>query len=918
MIGGTILHYKIIEKLGEGGMGEVYKAQDTKLDRFVALKFLPSHLIATEDEKSRFVQEAKAASAMNHPNVCTIYSIEEYEDLQIDKQLFIVMEYVEGKTLKDKKESLSEKQILEIGIQVAEGLAAAHEKGIVHRDIKPENIMIRKDGIAQIMDFGLAKLYRDNNVSRLTKAGTTVGTMGYMSPEQVQGLEVDHRTDIFSLGVVLYELLSGEPPFKGVHETAIMYEIVNVDAAPISTIKPAIEPELDEIILECLEKDKDERCQSAKELAKDLRKIKKSTGHRKSRVYSVNTKTFQTQSGDRSVSKSSGSITIEAFNKKFELGKFFSSTLFAWSVAGILLLAFLYFVISNKQSPQIPITALVSINGLDNFNIIGETSKISHNGKTIFFIGIDSSGNSVALLRPINSNTIKQLKKVDAASISASGGTYPFWSYDDKFIFYFYEGKLKKFNIASGTEIDVCNAVFGRGGTINKNGDIVFAPNSTGGLYLVSSNGGTPREIVKPDSANSEESFRFPYFLPDGRHFLYTIQAKFTGSTQGDMIMVGSIDSDVKDTIMQVSSNAEYANGYLFFVRQTILMCQVFNPDNFKLSGDAYTISGDVNFNDPFLYASYSVSDAGNLIFQSTNKNNIKNVLTDDKGNIKRELFSENIFTSAKFSPDVTRIIFDSVGPNNKSYIIWIYDIKQKILSRVTLEPRLNEYPIWANDGRSIAYSSNTGRQFNIHIKKLDGTGYDSLIYKSPLGRRLATPTDWSDDGRYILISQSQKNSSTRFDVDIYDLNNKTSKPFANSVFNDENGIFSNNMKWVIYDNNETGKPQIYAQPFGINGMRTQLTANGGYPIKFVDHDNAIIYQWQNKVYKMKVHYSGQNLVPDKPELLFNTTDKNILIVYDVTKDGKTFLCSIPSGNTILPPLTYIQNWKGLLNEDNK
>ena len=211
MIGETILHYKILEKLGEGGMGEVYKAQDTKLDRFVALKFLPSQLTATEEEKARFIQEAKAASAMNHPNVCTIYSIEENNN-----QLFIVMEYIEGTTLRDNKQVLSEKKILEIAAQAADGLGAAHEKGIVHRDIKPENIMIRKDGIVQVMDFGLAKLFSGNNVSRLTKVGTTMGTMGYMSPEQVQGLDVDHRTDIFSLGVVLYELLAGEAPFKGI------------------------------------------------------------------------------------------------------------------------------------------------------------------------------------------------------------------------------------------------------------------------------------------------------------------------------------------------------------------------------------------------------------------------------------------------------------------------------------------------------------------------------------------------------------------------------------------------------------------------------------------------------------------------------------------------------------------------------
>ncbi|HUX61337.1 MAG TPA: serine/threonine-protein kinase, partial [Ignavibacteriaceae bacterium] len=248
MIGETILHYKIIEKLGEGGMGEVFKAQDTKLDRFVALKFLPTQMTSSEEGKARFIQEAKAASAINHPNVCTIYSIEEYNN-----QLFIAMEFIDGITLRNNKQNFSEKRILDIGVQVAEGLAAAHEKGIVHRDIKPENIMIRKDGIVQIMDFGLAKLYSSSNISRLTKVGTTMGTMGYMSPEQVQGLDVDHRTDIFSLGVVLYEMFTGESPFKGIHETAIMYEIVNVDPSPISLIKEGIDPQIDGIILECLE-----------------------------------------------------------------------------------------------------------------------------------------------------------------------------------------------------------------------------------------------------------------------------------------------------------------------------------------------------------------------------------------------------------------------------------------------------------------------------------------------------------------------------------------------------------------------------------------------------------------------------------------------------------------------------------------
>ncbi|MBM2845565.1 MAG: serine/threonine protein kinase, partial [Bacteroidetes bacterium] len=257
MIGTTISHYKILEKLGEGGMGVVYKAEDTKLKRTVALKFLPSHLSASEQDKTRFIQEAQSASAINHPNICTIHDIQEHES-----QMFIVMEFVEGQTLREKIQStkVNLKAAIEIGIQIADGLAAAHEKGIVHRDIKPENIMVRKDGIAQIMDFGLAKLH---GVSRLTKEGSTVGTAGYMSPEQVQGIEADHRSDIFSLGVLLYELFSGHTPFKGVHETALMYEIVNVDAAPASAVNNEIDPSLDAILLECLAKDPDERYQSA-------------------------------------------------------------------------------------------------------------------------------------------------------------------------------------------------------------------------------------------------------------------------------------------------------------------------------------------------------------------------------------------------------------------------------------------------------------------------------------------------------------------------------------------------------------------------------------------------------------------------------------------------------------------------------
>jgi len=423
MIGETILHYKILEKLGEGGMGEVFKAQDTKLDRFVALKFLPSKLTATEDEKARFIQEAKTASAMNHPNVCTIYSIEEYENKQGEKQLFIAMEFVDGKTLTDKKETLSDKQKLEIGIQSAEGLAAAHEKGIVHRDIKPDNIMIRKDGRVQIMDFGLAKLYSSGNISRLTKAGTTLGTMGYMSPEQVQGQDVDHRTDIFSLGVVLYELFAGVSPFKGMHEAALVYEIVNTDVPPISEAKPEFDPELERLILECLEKDPPDRCQSAAELARNLRRLKRvSTGSRTaSRIQQA------VPVGKDNKQK----ILLE--NKKLKIGIISLAILF---VAAIVY----FFFIQSLTKPGI---------NLSNYKYTPfETEGVVDDGSW------SPDGRSIAFVKFVNGKNQLRVRSIDNPSsallITDENLFRPFWSPDGKDIYFYSNYWLKSIGLAGG------------------------------------------------------------------------------------------------------------------------------------------------------------------------------------------------------------------------------------------------------------------------------------------------------------------------------------------------------------------------------------------------------------------------------------------------------------------------------------
>jgi serine/threonine protein kinase len=439
VIGQVVSHYKILDKLGEGGMGVVYRAEDTKLKRFVALKFLPPHLAASEGDKARFSQEAQAASALNHPNVCTIHDIQEYDGPGGSRQMFIVMEFVEGKTLREARSTVTFKQAVDLGIQIAEGLSAAHEKGIVHRDIKPDNIMVRKDGIAQVMDFGLAKLA--GGVSRLTREGSTVGTAGYMSPEQVQGLEADHRSDIFSLGVLLYELLTGQMPFKGVHETALMYEIVNVDPAPMSSVKPEIDPSLDAVVLECLEKDPRDRYQSAAEVAKDLRKYKReSSRQRASRVSSVRPALqpsgIAPPTGGRDEAAFAPAPVVKGNNR-----------VAPWILSGILFLvaaaAIAYHLIAPPPPAEKPVMkSLIIPPSKTIFNMTnGGHIAVSPDGGSIAFVATDTNGIDRVCVRRIGSLTALALAGTE-------GAIYPFWSPDSRKIGFFSRGKLKNVEAA--------------------------------------------------------------------------------------------------------------------------------------------------------------------------------------------------------------------------------------------------------------------------------------------------------------------------------------------------------------------------------------------------------------------------------------------------------------------------------------
>ncbi len=896
MIGQTISHYKILEKLGEGGMGVVYKAQDTKLDRFVALKFLPSHLAASEQDKARFIQEAKSASALNHPNVCTIHDIQEYED-----QLFIVMEFVDGKSLKEKKENLGQKQILEIGIQVAEGLAAAHEKGIVHRDIKPDNIMIRKDGIVQIMDFGLAKLYTSGNVSRLTKAGTTMGTMGYMSPEQVQGLDVDHRTDIFSLGVVLYELLAGESPFKGIHETAIMYEIVNVDPAPISSVKEGIDPQLDQIILECLEKEKDDRCQSAKELAKDLRKIKKSTGQTNSRAYSVLRSASHSPSVQKNEKPSSGSFVIEVMNHRIDLSKLFGSAVFPWVIILLLLvlLGVTWMMLREPSSERI-ITKFTLDVGEDKVLDINAhpALTISHDGRMVIF-----KANNKFYLRKMNSMEFSIIPGIENA-------TSPFFSPDDKWLGFFRNGKLEKISLSGGTPISLTDAADNRGGTWSKNGYIIFTPIAVSELKMVSDDGGTAKSITTLDSTNNERTHRWPSCMPDGKHVLFTVGLISSPDYYEDArIDVVNIETGERKTVFRGASNAKYiSTGHLLFSRSGVLYIVSFDADKLEVTGQPIPVVQGVYSEVTTGITNYVISDNGTLVYLpgAIEGESRKIVKIDMKGETTIIDSGSHPYIEPKLSPDNKKIAV--VIRNGEDYDIWIFDIIRRTLSKLTFGG-LNRTPLWSPDGKTIAYFKRTKEgKSGIFMKPSDGSGDEVEIYNSEQTRVYLN--HWSSDGKYLLVDNLTKNAQS--DLLIIPLSgDKKPWKYLDSKKDEYESSISPNGKWIAYLTDESGSYQIYVRSFPNKEGKWQISTDVAEEPRWSPDGKSLYYRKSSQMMSVPVSTATTFSAGVATVLLKNFPSQNVDsgMSYDITSDGKYFITTQPAKGISYKNIFIILHW---------
>ena len=890
MIGKTIFHYKILEKLGEGGMGVVYKAQDTRLDRFVALKFLPSQLIATKVDKTRFIQEAKAASAINHPNVCTIYDIQES-----DGQLFIVMEFIDGKTLKDKKDNLSEKQKLEIGIQIAEGLAAAHEKGIVHRDIKPENIMIRKDGIVHIMDFGVAKVHTTAGVSRITKIGTTMGTLSYMSPEQVQGLDVDFRTDIFSLGVILYELFADESPYKGIHETALMYEIVNTYPEPISAINPEINPEIDLAILECLEKDPSERFQSAAEIARQLRRLKPESGKIKTNRNKVYSNTVSNIS-----EKSKNSDSVDG-SKKSSYKKIFLAASFLFVILFSVLITkwFLKEPVKEVRKYQLPAEYNFFVLSPDGKKVAyskgnklwirylnnSEPLEINNNK---FVANILWSPNSSYIAYYTTEGNKHQLRRVsvngteDELIFEKEGNYFPkFWGFDDSILVNTWSYK---------TAINTILKVSADGGELKP----ILGGNS-------------PLDTIKGNLSHVME-------LPDSKTLLLS-----NNTFNDNFIYTGSeiiLQTNKKRTVIYNGPNRSfigkpvYSNkGYILFPTHQLfrmlwdIMAIPFDLSSMKVSGNTFLVVRGAN--------KLCVSQNGMLSYVKQNVEFIgqRLVMLTRSGEFIRNISQPKIgLGSPSFSPDGKTIVATCVE-NVGKFNLWLFDVSKNLEYQFTYGIQQAWEPSWSPDGKQIVFASGLD-QADIYLQSTNGgTPAKPLIHTN----KFEGYPNWSPSGKYILYTVTETQPLLQNDIWYLEVGNgKSPKPLFKSEFNETYPNISPDEKFVVFQAKKSEQTNIFVTDFPKADKQWQVSFGGGYYPQWIGSEIFFV-NYNDDLMRVKVK-TNPDFQFEKSTILFSADSAGVQIdgptyQYTISPDGKNIIAVKNLNKSYPPSQVIVENW---------
>ena len=876
--------YEIQSRLGAGGMGEVYRALDTRLDRTVAIKVLASHLSSSPELKQRMEREARAISSLNHPHICHLYDIGSQDGTD-----YLVMEFLEGETLAERirKGAVPLNEILKIGIAVGEALAVAHRQGIVHRDLKPGNIMLTKGG-AKLMDFGLAKsagsgaptgtssapflsaaqtMSQASPVSPLTTAGTMIGTIQYMSPEQIEGKEADARSDLFALGAVLYEMVTGARPFEGKSQISVASAILEKEPAPISAVQPLTPPAFEHIVTACLAKNPEDRFQTAHDVALQLKWI--------------------AQRGTPAL----GSTGKRGNHRE----------LLAWLIAGGLALMLTAFVLWGRGSKGTEQTTYFSA----PLPFAARAVAVSPNGHTVAIAGHrESERIDVLWIYEPGSQEATNLARTEGAS-------FPFWSPDGRSLGFFADGKLKKLNLDGGPVQTLCDASTGRGGAWNKDGVILFTPSGTlgVGLYRISASGGTPTQVTVPDKTLNEDSNRWPLFLPDGIHYLYSA-INLSGRRDLYSIYVGSLNSNEKRLVVKAKGNGAYAApGYLLFYRDQTLFAQHFDTRKFELTGEPVPVLTEVQFFPRISEAVFAASTAGLLVAQRNADSGASQLLWfDRKGQQIGVALNPGIYGNIMLAPNGRTVASDTTDLASQNTDIWTYDLETRSAKRLTFDPAIDSLPVWSPDGSRTVFASNRELKFDLYLKDTNGAQEEKVIPQDGPDR---FPTDWSRDGKYVLYGRGP-------DLWFLTFPELRATQFLKAASTLKTGRFSPDGKWVAYSSNESGRWEIYVTSFPEAHGKWQVSNTGGDQPRWRGDGKELFYlSTDSKIMAVPVK-TGSNFDAGTPTALFQANPREMvatseLFSYDVSNDGQKFLVNA-SLKTAMTPMSVVLNWSAKLN----